>query len=93
MGVFKRWVRGCLPAYRSGKVPDKRDVLGPLMTGLLVGHWRYVHIAALRGDAAAALDLGMANVAVETRCNGRSSRSTGPAVHPECDRVRTRWCE
>jgi len=37
----------------------QRDVLGTLMLGLLAGHRRYAHIAALRGDAVAAQVLCM----------------------------------
>ena len=37
-GVFERWVAGFPLAYRSGNAPDKRDVLGTLMLGLLAGH-------------------------------------------------------
>ena len=40
-GVFERWVSSCPLAYRSGNAPDKRDVLGTLMLGLLAGHRRY----------------------------------------------------
>jgi len=57
-GVFDRWVSACTLAYRSGNAPDKRDVLGTLMLGLLAGHRRYAHITALRGDAVAAQALG-----------------------------------
>jgi len=60
-GVFERWVSSCPLSYRSGNAPDKRDVLGTLMLGLLAGHRRYAHITALRGDAVAAQALGMAN--------------------------------
>lgn len=38
-GVFERWVSQCPLAYRSGNAPDKRDVLGTLMLGLLAGRW------------------------------------------------------
>ena len=58
-GVFERWVASCPLQYRSGNAPDKRDVLGTLMLGLLAGHRRYTHITALRGDALAAQALGM----------------------------------
>ena len=34
-GVFERWVSSCPLEYRSGNAPDKRDVLGTLMLGLL----------------------------------------------------------
>ena len=64
-GVFERWVSGCPLAYRSGNAPDKRDVLGTLMLGLLAGHRRYAHITALRGDAVAAQALGMNKVVSE----------------------------
>ena len=64
-GVFERWVSECPLAYRSGNAPDKRDVLGTLMLGLLAGHRRYAHITALRGDAVAAQALGMAKVVSE----------------------------
>jgi hypothetical protein len=64
-GVFERWVSSCPLAYRSGNAPDKRDVLGTLMLGLLAGHRRYAHITALRGDAVAAQALGMNKVVSE----------------------------
>ena len=64
-GVFERWVSSCPLAYRSGNAPDKRDVLGTLMLGLLAGHRRYAHITALRGDAVAAQALGMDKVVSE----------------------------
>ena len=59
-GVFERWVASCPLQYCSGNAPDKRDVLGTLMLGLLAGHRRYAHITALRGDALAAQALGPA---------------------------------
>jgi Transposase DDE domain group 1 len=64
-GVFERWVSSCPLSYRSGNAPDKRDVLGTLMLGLLAGHRRYAHITALRGDAVAAQALGMNKVVSE----------------------------
>jgi hypothetical protein len=64
-GVFERWVAECPLSYRSGNAPDKRDVLGRLMLGLLAGHRRYAHITALRGDAVAAQALGMNKVVSE----------------------------
>ena len=64
-GVFERWVSACPLAYLSGNAPDKRDVLGTLMRGLLAGHRRFAHITALRGDAVAAQALGMNKVVSE----------------------------
>ena len=75
-GVFERWVSQCPLAWRSGNAPDKRDVLGTLMLGLLAGHRRYAHITALRGDAVAAQALGMNKVVARTRCAERCSAST-----------------
>jgi hypothetical protein len=39
-GTFERWVSGCPLSYRSGNAPDKRDVLGTQMLGLLARHRR-----------------------------------------------------
>jgi hypothetical protein len=64
-GVFERWVSSCPLEYRSGNAPDKRDVLGTLMLGLLAGHRRYAHITALRGDLVAAQALGMNRIVSE----------------------------
>jgi MYXO-CTERM domain-containing protein len=64
-GVFERWVSACPLEYRSGNAPDKRELLGTLMLGLLAGHRRYAHITALRGDAVAAQALGMNRVVSE----------------------------
>ena len=64
-GVFERWVSECPLSYRSGNAPDKRDVLGTLMLGMLAGHRRYAHITGLRGDAVAAQALGMAKIVSE----------------------------
>ena len=68
----------CPLAYRSGNAPDKRDVLGTLMLGLLAGHRRYAHITVLRGDAVAAQALGMTRLSVKTRYAVRWSASTRP---------------
>ena len=39
-GVLESWVSACPPEYRSGNAPDKRDVLGTRMLGMLAGHRR-----------------------------------------------------
>lgn len=64
-GVLERWVSRCPLSHRSGNAPDKHDVLGTLMPGLLAGHRRYAHITALRRDAVVAQALGMAKVVSE----------------------------
>jgi Transposase DDE domain group 1 len=78
-GVFERWVSACPLEYRSGNAPDKRDVLGTLMLGLLAGHRRYAHITALRGDAVAAQALGMNRVVSEDALRRALRRIDEPA--------------
>ena len=75
-GAFERWVSACPLEYRSGNAPDKCDVLGTLMLGLLARHWRCAHITALHGDAVAARALGMNRISAKTRCAERWSAST-----------------
>src|SRR5262249_258226 len=64
-GVFEEWVQACPLEYRSGNASDKRDVLGTLLLAILAGHRRYAHVSALRGDAVAALALGMNRIVSE----------------------------
>jgi hypothetical protein len=78
-GVFERWVSSCPLEYRSGNAPDKRDVLGTLMLGLLAGHRRYAHITALRGDAVAAQALGMNRIVSEDALRRALERIDEPA--------------
>jgi Transposase DDE domain group 1 len=78
-GVFDRWVASCPLQYRSGNAPDKRDVLGTLMLGLLAGHRRYAHITALRGDAVAAQALGMNKVVSQDGLRRALERIEEPA--------------
>ena len=78
-GVFERWVSACPLAYKSGNAPDKRDVLGTLMLGLLAGHRRYAHSTALRGDAVAAQALGMNEVVSEDALRRALERIDEPA--------------
>ena len=78
-GVFERWVSSCPLEYRSGNAPDKRDVLGTLMMGMLAGHRRYAHITALRGDAVAAQALVMNKVVSEVALRRASPRCRSPS--------------
>jgi Transposase DDE domain group 1 len=78
-GVFERWVSSCPLEYRSGNAPDKRDVLGTLMLGLLAGHRRYSHITALRGDAVAAQALDMNRIVSEDALRRALERIDEPA--------------
>ena len=47
-GGFERWVSAGPLEDRSGKAPNKRDLLGTLMPGSLAAHRRYAHLTALR---------------------------------------------
>jgi hypothetical protein len=78
--------RQCPLEYRSGNAPDKRDVLGTLMMGMLAGHRRYAHITALRGDAVAAQALGMNKVVSEDALRRAWSVSTRPPARRGCAR-------
>jgi hypothetical protein len=73
--LFERRVWARPLADRSGNAPDKRDVLGTLMLGMLAGHRRDAHITAvhctalhctaLRRGPVAAQALGMNKVVSE----------------------------
>ena len=91
--VFERWVSSCPLAYRSGNAPDKRDVLGTLMLGLLAGHRRYSHITALRGDLVAAQALGMNKIVSEDALRRRWSAWTKPPAPHGCARHLSTRCE
>jgi hypothetical protein len=63
-GLFDGSVADCPLHLASPNAPAKRDVLGRLLS-VLAGHWRYVHITALRADAVNAPLLGMKKVVCE----------------------------
>jgi hypothetical protein len=64
-GLFDAWVEDCPLAYKSPNAPPKRDVLGTTLLSILAGHWRYAHMATLRGDAVLPELLGMGRVMSE----------------------------
>lgn len=77
----------CPLTYCSGNAPDKRDVLGMLMLGLLAGHWRYAHMAALRGDAVAAQALEMNKIVSEDALRRALARiDEAASARPGCAR-------
>lgn len=49
-GLFDELVEGCPLAYKSNNAPDKRDVLGTAICGIVNGAWRYAHLSHLHGD-------------------------------------------
>jgi Transposase DDE domain group 1 len=64
-GRFDALVADCPLTYTSRNSPKVRDVLGTAVLGILAGHWRYAHLAALRGDTVSAELLGMSRVVSE----------------------------
>jgi len=76
--LFKKWVRECPLVYSSGNAPDVRDVLGTWMLSILDGHWRYAHVARLRGDSVAPTILGM-NTLVGDESLRRGLKAIAPA--------------
>lgn len=64
-GLFDLWVKDCPLVYTSPNAPKRRDILGTTMLSVLAGHWRYAHIAALRGDGVLPELLGMSKMMSE----------------------------
>ena len=62
---FEPWVASCPLQLTSPNDPTNRDILGTAVLAILVGHQRYAHISALRGDTINAPLLGMAVVVSE----------------------------
>lgn len=58
-GLFDGLVEGCPLAYASNNAPDKRDVLGTAVCGIVNGAWRYAHLSHLKGDRLCAGMLGL----------------------------------
>ena len=77
----------CPLEYQSGNAPEKRDVPGTLMLGLLAGHRRYADIAALRVDAAAVQAPGMAKMSSEDGLRRALERIDEAASPRGCARV------
>jgi hypothetical protein len=64
-GLFDGWVSDAPLHYVSPNAPQKRDVLGTTLLGVLGGCRRYAHLTALRGDAVNPPLLGMTKVVSE----------------------------
>jgi hypothetical protein len=64
-GRFDALVSDCPLSYASPNSPGVRNVLGTAVLGILAGHWRYAHLAALRGATVSAELLGMTRVVSE----------------------------
>jgi hypothetical protein len=64
-GGFEALVADTPLSYESNRAHAPRDVLGTLLLGILAGHYRYAHLAALRCDALAPSLLGLAAIVSE----------------------------
>ena len=49
-GLFDGLVESCPLTYTSNNAPDKRNVLGTVVCGIINGAWRYAHLSYLHGD-------------------------------------------
>jgi len=49
-GAFEKLVADTPLCYESNRAHAPRDLLGALLLGILAEHYRYAHLAALRGD-------------------------------------------
>jgi hypothetical protein len=58
-GGFEALVADTPLCYSSNRAHRPRDVIGTLILGMLSGHYRYAHLAALRGDDIAPSLLGL----------------------------------
>jgi Transposase DDE domain group 1 len=58
----QRWapfIKDCPLEYRGNRGSGKLNVMGTAVLSILCGHWRYLHINAVRGDALNAHVFGM----------------------------------
>lgn len=61
-GLFEGWVDEAPLEYAGNRAHGARDVLGTAMLAAISGHYRFAHIAGLRGDTVVPSLLGMATV-------------------------------
>ena len=57
--LFLKWVGEAPLSYASNRAHGVQEVLGTLLLSILNGHYRFAHVAALRGDTVAPALLGM----------------------------------
>ncbi|HEY9247707.1 MAG: transposase [Verrucomicrobiota bacterium] len=72
-GAFDALIADTPLRYASNRAHTPRDVLGTLLLGMLSGHYRYAHLAALRGDDIAPRLLGL-DAIVSEDCVRRALR-------------------
>lgn len=76
-GGFDSLIADTPLGYGSNRAHSPRDVLGTLLLGILSGHYRYAHLAALRGDDIAPQLLGLKMIVSED-CVRRALKRIGP---------------
>jgi len=76
-GAFDELICETPLRYESNRAHAPRDVLGTLLLGILSGHYRYAHLAALRGDDIAPRLLGL-DCIVSEDCVRRALRRIDP---------------
>ncbi len=64
-GGFEALIADTPLGYSSNRAHRPRDVIGTLLLGILSGHYRYAHLAALRGDDIAPSLLGLKSIVSE----------------------------
>lgn len=63
--LFLEWVKEAPLSYASNRAHEVQEVLGTLLLSILNGHYRFAHVAALRGDTVAPGLLGMRHLVSE----------------------------
>lgn len=72
--LFERWIAEAPLSYASNRAHEVSDVLGTLMLSILNGHYRFAHVAALRGDTVTPGLLGMHRMVSEDSVRGALKR-------------------
>jgi Transposase DDE domain group 1 len=79
-GLWERLLADCPLAYHGNRGSSPRDVIGTLMLSVLAGHWRYAHIASIRGDGVNPGLLGMTKTVSEDTVRDALKRLDTPAA-------------
>jgi hypothetical protein len=79
-GLWERLLADCPLAYHGNRGSAPRDVIGTLMLSVLAGHWRYAHIASIRGDGVNPGLLGMTKTVSEDTVRDALKRLDTPTA-------------
>jgi len=61
-GLWQSFVEECPLRPTSPNAPPNQEILGTTLLTILRGHWRYAHIAGIRGDDVLSQLLGLAQL-------------------------------